>query len=57
MMEKLLKQKFGPFIIDPRQIFFESEYSFASVNLKPVSLGHILVVTKREVSNTDDLSS
>ncbi|CAH0486777.1 unnamed protein product [Peronospora farinosa] len=40
---------FGPFRVPFTQIFYESELSFALVNLKPIVPGHVLVVPKRPV--------
>jgi len=38
---------FGPSIkIYPEQIFLQTTHSFATVNLKPVAAGHVLVIPK-----------
>ncbi|XP_024536731.1 bifunctional bis(5'-adenosyl)-triphosphatase/adenylylsulfatase FHIT [Selaginella moellendorffii] len=48
---------FGPYKIDPREVFLVSKHSFALVNLKPVVPGHVLVSSKRVVPRFTDLSS
>jgi bis(5'-adenosyl)-triphosphatase len=38
---------FGPFALNPTQIFFETSLSLAIVNLKPIVPGHVLILPKR----------
>jgi len=47
---------FGRIQISPGQIFFESEKSFAFVNIKPVLPGHVLVAPKRIEPEYSNLS-
>ncbi|CAH0482410.1 unnamed protein product [Peronospora belbahrii] len=46
---------FGPVRILFSHIFYESELSFAVVNLKPIVPGHVLVVPKRPVARFEML--
>ena len=46
-LKHFCQQKFAHISIDPRQIFFQTEFTFAIVNLKPVVWGHILVIPKQ----------
>jgi len=46
----------GQYWVKSSQIFFQSNLSYALVNLKPVLPGHILVVPKRCVARFKDLS-
>ena len=41
--------KFGPWPIEQSEVFAESKYCFAFVNLKPILPGHVLVSSKRVV--------
>ncbi|KAE9553272.1 hypothetical protein FO519_003530 [Halicephalobus sp. NKZ332] len=57
--EKLLienNQKFSNLTIEPDVIFYETENSFAFVNLKPVTSGHVLIAPKRVTQYYKDLS-
>jgi hypothetical protein len=48
--EKFAKMAFGPKITVPGEhVFYQSEFSAAFVNLKPIVPGHVLVVPKRNV--------
>lgn len=38
-----------------KQVFYISKYSYALVNLKPIVPGHILIVSKRQVSTIEEL--
>lgn len=38
---------FGPYLLSPSQVFFETPLSLAIVNLKPIVPGHVLVIPKR----------
>jgi len=49
--------KFGPWPIEPSEVFAESKHCFAFVNLKPILPGHVLVSTKRVVSRFTSLES
>lgn len=40
--------QFGPHKIDPKQVFYSTNLSYATVNLRPVRLGHILFCQKSE---------
>jgi bis(5'-adenosyl)-triphosphatase len=42
-----MSYNFGPHVLHPSQVFFESAYSIAVVNLKPITPGHVLIVSKR----------
>lgn len=46
---------FGRFKISPSQIFHKSTHSFSMVNLRPIVLGHVLVVSNRVVPLMSDL--
>ncbi|KAJ2900807.1 Dinucleoside triphosphate hydrolase [Coemansia aciculifera] len=48
--------RFGPLSIPLEQVFLVSKLSYALVNLKPVSPGHVLVATRRPVSRFNDLT-
>jgi bis(5'-adenosyl)-triphosphatase len=52
-----MKIFFGPWVIAPSQIFFESRLSYGVVNLKPIVPGHVLVISKRIVPRFGELSS
>ncbi|CAH9086607.1 unnamed protein product [Cuscuta europaea] len=49
--------KFGPYKIDPNEVFFSTKSSYALVNLRPLVPGHVLVCPKREVMRFADLSA
>eukprot|EP00890_Picochlorum_soloecismus_P005420 jgi/Picsp_1/587/NSC_00584-R1_bis(5 -adenosyl)-triphosphatase len=49
--------KFGPWPIEPSEVFAESKHCFAFVNLKPILPGHVLVSTKRVVPRFTSLES
>ncbi|KAI4365319.1 hypothetical protein MLD38_021312 [Melastoma candidum] len=38
--------KFGPYKIDPREVFYRTHFSYAMVNLRPVVPGHILLLSQ-----------
>ena len=48
--------KFGPWSLDPSQIFYESNLSYGIVNLKPIVPGHVLIITKRICQRMKDLT-
>ncbi|KAA6376305.1 MAG: bis(5'-adenosyl)-triphosphatase [Streblomastix strix] len=43
-------------VIPPNQVFFETELSFAFVNLRPVVPGHILIASRRNAKRFTDLT-
>ena len=47
---------FGPHLVPRSSVFFESALSYAIVNLKPLLPGHVLVIPKRVVSRSAELS-
>ncbi|RPA80912.1 HIT-like protein [Ascobolus immersus RN42] len=47
---------FGPFTLKPSQIFHRTALSLCLVNLKPLLPGHVLVIPKRVVPKTTDLT-
>lgn len=47
---------FGQWTINASEVFQESDLSFASVNLKPVVPGHVLIISKRVVPRFCDLT-
>ncbi|XP_039009336.1 bifunctional bis(5'-adenosyl)-triphosphatase/adenylylsulfatase FHIT-like isoform X1 [Hibiscus syriacus] len=47
---------FGPYKIDPKEVFFSTPLSYAMVNLRPVVPGHVLVCPRREVKRFVDLT-
>jgi bis(5'-adenosyl)-triphosphatase len=47
---------FGPWQIQPSQVFYESNLSLGIVNLKPLVPGHVLVIPKRVVARFADLT-
>ncbi|KAL8447745.1 hypothetical protein Emag_004206 [Eimeria magna] len=49
-------QTFGPWPIPANQIFLLSPLSYATVNLKPVLPGHVLVIPRRKVERMRDLT-
>ncbi|KAG9143543.1 hypothetical protein Leryth_015967 [Lithospermum erythrorhizon] len=57
MEQKLQNYKFGPYKIDPKEVFYSSELSYAMVNLRPVVPGHVLVCPRREVKRFVDLTT
>ncbi|XP_048141464.1 bifunctional bis(5'-adenosyl)-triphosphatase/adenylylsulfatase FHIT isoform X2 [Rhodamnia argentea] len=48
---------FGPYKIDPAEVFYTTSLSFAMVNLRPVIPGHVLICPRREVKRFVDLSA
>ena len=50
------QQLFGPWPIAAAEIFYSTRYTFATVNLKPIVPGHVLVVPKRVVQRFQDLT-
>ncbi|XP_040993860.1 bifunctional bis(5'-adenosyl)-triphosphatase/adenylylsulfatase FHIT-like isoform X1 [Juglans microcarpa x Juglans regia] len=48
---------FGPHKISHTGVFFTTHLSFAMVNLRPVSPGHVLICSRREVKRVADLTA
>ncbi|XP_050219767.1 bifunctional bis(5'-adenosyl)-triphosphatase/adenylylsulfatase FHIT [Mercurialis annua] len=48
---------FGPYKIDPKEVFYSTPLSYALVNLRPVIPGHVLVCPRREVKRFADLTA
>lgn len=48
---------FGPYKIDPKEVFYSTNLSYAMVNLRPLLPGHVLVCPRREVKRFADLSA
>ncbi|XVE75733.1 hypothetical protein DITRI_Ditri12bG0116400 [Diplodiscus trichospermus] len=48
--------KFGPFEIEPKEVFYNTALSYAMVNRRPVVSGHVLVCPRREVKRFVDLT-
>lgn len=51
-----MKISFGPWVIAPSQVFFESALSYGIVNLKPIVPGHVLVIPKRVTPRFQELT-
>ncbi|KAI9264858.1 HIT-like domain-containing protein [Phascolomyces articulosus] len=49
--------QFGPHKITESQVFFKSKYCLGLVNLKPITPGHVLVISRRVVPRLRDLSA
>ncbi|XP_012077692.1 bifunctional bis(5'-adenosyl)-triphosphatase/adenylylsulfatase FHIT [Jatropha curcas] len=49
--------KFGPYKIDPKEVFYSTSLSYALVNLRPVVPGHVLVCPRREVKRFAELTA
>lgn len=47
---------FGPHVIPAEQVFATSQHCFVLTNLKPVTAGHVLVVSRRSVARFRDLT-
>ena len=47
---------FFKFPVDPANVFYYSEHTFAMVNLRPIKPGHLLVVPRRVVARLEELS-
>ncbi|XP_021735321.1 bifunctional bis(5'-adenosyl)-triphosphatase/adenylylsulfatase FHIT-like isoform X1 [Chenopodium quinoa] len=47
---------FGPYKIDPKEVFYSTTLSYAMVNLRPLLPGHVLVCPRREVKRFADLT-
>eukprot|EP00669_Euglena_mutabilis_P007655 TRINITY_DN2893_c0_g1_i1.p2 TRINITY_DN2893_c0_g1~~TRINITY_DN2893_c0_g1_i1.p2 ORF type:complete len:175 (+),score=58.71 TRINITY_DN2893_c0_g1_i1:286-810(+) len=47
---------FGPYLLDPQQVFFESDLTYGIVNLKPIVPGHVLLIPKRVAARFADLT-
>ena len=47
---------FFKFPVDPANVFYYSEHSFAMVNLRPIKPGHLLVVPRRVVARLEELT-
>ena len=48
---------FGPYTLNPGQVFFESDLSLGIVNLKPIVPGHVLIIPKRVCSRFAQLTT
>ncbi|XP_073023093.1 bifunctional bis(5'-adenosyl)-triphosphatase/adenylylsulfatase FHIT-like isoform X1 [Primulina eburnea] len=48
---------FGTYKIDPREVFYSTQLSYALVNLRPLVPGHVLVCPRREVKRFLELSA
>lgn len=48
--------KFGPWTLDPSQIFHETNLSYGITNLKPIVPGHVLIISKRVCPRMKDLT-
>ena len=51
-----LAYSFGPHAIPAEHVFASTRHCFALVNLKPVTCGHVLIVTRRAVSRLRELA-
>ncbi|XP_031112691.1 bifunctional bis(5'-adenosyl)-triphosphatase/adenylylsulfatase FHIT [Ipomoea triloba] len=49
--------QFGPYEINPKEVFYSSKLSYALVNLRPLVPGHVLVCPRREVKRFIDLTA
>eukprot|EP00258_Populus_trichocarpa_P030990 XP_024447009.1 bifunctional bis(5'-adenosyl)-triphosphatase/adenylylsulfatase FHIT [Populus trichocarpa] len=49
--------QFGPYKIDPKEVFYATHLSYAMVNLRPLLPGHVLVCPRREVKRFVDLTA
>uniref|UniRef100_A0A6M2ET32 Bis(5'-adenosyl)-triphosphatase n=1 Tax=Populus davidiana TaxID=266767 RepID=A0A6M2ET32_9ROSI len=49
--------QFGPYKIDPKEVFYSTHLSYAMVNLRPLLPGHVLVCPRREVKRFVDLTA
>ena len=47
--------QFGPFRLPAAQLFYSTQSVFATVNLRPVVKGHVLVCPKRVTARFTDL--
>lgn len=47
---------FGPYKLDRSSLFYESEYCYGLVNLKPIVQGHVLIIPKRVVARCGDMT-
>ncbi|XP_042028186.1 bifunctional bis(5'-adenosyl)-triphosphatase/adenylylsulfatase FHIT-like isoform X1 [Salvia splendens] len=47
---------FGPYKIDPKEVFYSTQLSYAMVNLRPLLPGHVLVCPRRDVKRFTDLT-
>ena len=56
MKTQLIEMNFGNLKIPAAHIFYQKKYSFAFVNLKPFSKGHILVCPSRNEKKYKDLT-
>ena len=48
---------FGPYTLNPGQVFFESDLSLGIVNLKLIIPGHVLIIPKRVCSRFAQLTT
>ncbi|XP_020680828.1 uncharacterized protein LOC110098352 [Dendrobium catenatum] len=48
---------FGPYKINPSEVFYSTKLSYALVNLRPLLPGHVLVCPRREVKRFVDLTA
>jgi bis(5'-adenosyl)-triphosphatase len=51
-----MSYKFGPYVLDNSQVFYESDHCIGIVNIKPIVPGHVLIVSKRNVPRMADLT-
>ncbi|KAL9459046.1 hypothetical protein AB3S75_002434 [Citrus x aurantiifolia] len=56
-MSSIEQYAFGPFKIDPRQVFYSTPLSYALVNLRPLLPGHVLVCPRRDAVRFGDLTA
>ncbi|KAI7868499.1 fragile histidine triad protein [Spinellus fusiger] len=47
--------KFGHYTIKAHEVFYETQLTVGLVNLKPIALGHVLVVPRRHVQRYSEL--
>lgn len=52
-----MAHRFGPHLLLPSQIFYESAHALAVVNIRPVLPGHVLVISRRAVARFGALSA
>ncbi|XP_052290163.1 bifunctional bis(5'-adenosyl)-triphosphatase/adenylylsulfatase FHIT-like [Citrus sinensis] len=56
-MSSIEQYAFGPFKIDPRQVFYSTPLSYALVNLRPLLPGNVLVCPRRDAVRFGDLTA
>ncbi|XP_042030566.1 bifunctional bis(5'-adenosyl)-triphosphatase/adenylylsulfatase FHIT-like [Salvia splendens] len=47
---------FGPYKIDPKEVFYSTQLSYAMVNSRPLLPGHVLICPRRDVKRFIDLT-